>query len=298
MQHKRTATEQSTNSPAVEQSRGDIAQSSGKPTLDMYQFIQTAFDFFNDKLFGGTLSQILINLPRDKKICGYFSYQRWIKDDGETYVHEIALNPDFFHTRPLEFFQTIVHEMVHQRQYEQGTPSKGGYHNSEWASKMESIGLMPSSTGQPGGKKTGYKVSDYPIENSAFSRACIQFARQGFKIPFFDIYGDKPSEFVRQSSDATATQIVSADVMQEIFSEELPVAPDVSDLGEEVVESLLTDNFSDTFSVQTQAAITAYDEKKKRKTTFVCPECDDKAWGKPTLVLVCGKCNVSMETSE
>jgi len=41
---------------------------------------------------------------------------------------------------------------------------------------MESIGLMPSDTGEPGGKRTGQRMSDYPIEGGAFYLQCVVFA--------------------------------------------------------------------------------------------------------------------------
>lgn len=66
--------------------------------------------------------------------------------------------------------QTLVHEMCHLWQSEFGNPSRTGYHNKEWALKMESIGLMPSSTGIKGGRKVGQKMSDYPISNGLFSQ--------------------------------------------------------------------------------------------------------------------------------
>jgi len=35
---------------------------------------------------------------------------------------------------------------------------------------MESLGLVPSSTGAPGGKKTGQKMNDYPLKNGIFEK--------------------------------------------------------------------------------------------------------------------------------
>jgi hypothetical protein len=43
--------------------------------------------------------------------------------------------------------------MAHLWQWEFGSPYKNGYHNTEWAGKMIEIGLMPSDTGLPNGKK-------------------------------------------------------------------------------------------------------------------------------------------------
>lgn len=61
-------------------------------------------------------------------------------------------------------------------------PSRSGYHNKEWATKMESIGLKPSDTGQPGGKRTGQKVSHYIIEGGKFETSVESLLGNGFKL--------------------------------------------------------------------------------------------------------------------
>jgi hypothetical protein len=66
---------------------------------------------------------------------------------------------------------TLVHEMVHLKQEEFGTPGRSGYHNEEWADEMEAIGLMPSHTGKPGGRRTGRQMSHYVIERGPFQQA-------------------------------------------------------------------------------------------------------------------------------
>jgi predicted SprT family Zn-dependent metalloprotease len=73
---------------------------------------------------------------------------------------------------------TIVHEMVHHWQHHLGKPSRSTPHNTEWANKMEAIGLMPSSTGQPGGKRTGHRVADYILPGGAFIKACEGMPRE------------------------------------------------------------------------------------------------------------------------
>jgi len=84
---------------------------------------------------------------------------------------EIALNPEyFFERREGEILQTLVHEMVYLWQEHFGKPGRRGYDNPEWARKMEGIGLMPSSTGKPGGKKSGGKVGDYVIAGGCFEK--------------------------------------------------------------------------------------------------------------------------------
>jgi hypothetical protein len=71
--------------------------------------------------------------------------------------------------RPLvEAMGTLVHEMAHCWQHHDGAPSRRGYHNAEWADKMESIGLMPSDTGDPGGKRTGQRMTHYVVDGGPF----------------------------------------------------------------------------------------------------------------------------------
>ena len=52
---------------------------------------------------------------------------------------------------------TLVHEMTHLQQQHFGKPSRSGYHNKEWGLLMRAVGLIPSSTGEPGGKETGQR---------------------------------------------------------------------------------------------------------------------------------------------
>ena len=81
---------------------------------------------------------------------------------------------------------TFAHEMVHHWQEHFGTPPRNGYHDREWAAKMISIGLMPSSTGKPGGKKTGYHVSDYVIEGGPFALSFARLEATGWRIGWGD----------------------------------------------------------------------------------------------------------------
>jgi hypothetical protein len=73
--------------------------------------------------------------------------------------------------------------MVHQEQDHFGKPSRNGYHNKGWGLLMERVGLMPSSTGKPGGKRTGQKVSHYILADGPFARA---FAARQFDDLYFD----------------------------------------------------------------------------------------------------------------
>jgi predicted SprT family Zn-dependent metalloprotease len=139
------------------------------PTGDQFGAYGQVFDYFNRILFDGHLPRIILNFSRRAKSMGFFAAERWRQ--GAEHTHEISLNPDVLDRPLLESMQTLVHEMVHLWQHEFGRPSRRGYHNSEWAGQMEVIGLMPSTTGKPGGGRTGQKMSDYVIEGGPFDNA-------------------------------------------------------------------------------------------------------------------------------
>ncbi|MDP3008226.1 MAG: SprT-like domain-containing protein [Methylococcales bacterium] len=173
-----------------------------KPTTETYAELTWAYDVFNQSLFDGKLPNCLITLQREKHTCGYFSSGRFANIDGAL-TDEIAINPSYFAVTPIiEIMQTLVHEMVHLWQFHLGTPGRGRYHNKEWADKMESIGLMPSSTGRPGGKKTGDRIADYAIENGLFLMTCKNLLTQSFKLSWYDRYPDARVANSGQSSIA------------------------------------------------------------------------------------------------
>lgn len=140
------------------------------PTPAQFGAYNGMFDYFNDRLFGGTLPAVLLNFSRLNRTYGFFAPERWA-GQGTARAHEISLNPQHLKTRkPEEVASTLVHEMCHLWQHEHGQPSRSGYHNREWADKMLEVGLTPSDTGQPGGKQTGQHMTHYIDPKGAFAR--------------------------------------------------------------------------------------------------------------------------------
>lgn len=153
------------------------------PTSEQFSAFQKQFDHFNRALFGNALPAVLLNFSRKANTYGFFAPDRWKNGDG-TSTHEISLNPAYLAERAAEATSsTIVHEMVHLWQHEHGTPSRRGYHNEQWAAKMRDVGLMPSSTGKPGGDWVGYAVSHYIVEGGAFERA-FQAMSKAYSFPW------------------------------------------------------------------------------------------------------------------
>jgi predicted SprT family Zn-dependent metalloprotease len=140
------------------------------PTQEAYDELNHAYYHFNKELFNSILPGALITIVRSKSSKGYFFQEAF--SDGETTADEIALNPAYLKSRPLDqALSTLVHEMIHLWQFRFAKPGRGRYHNKEWANKMEELGLMPTSTGSPGGRKTGDRVTHYIIEGGAFAAA-------------------------------------------------------------------------------------------------------------------------------
>jgi hypothetical protein len=152
-------------------------------TLKEYQGFQRAYDFFNRELFSGRLPQVLVTLQRHANTRGYFSPERFKGRVEKQTVHELALNPDTFTGRTDEMIlSTLVHEMVHVWQETYGEPSRRGYHNREWAKKMQDVGLQPSSTGGPGGMETGQAMSHYVLPEGRYSVAFAKLAQSGLQL--------------------------------------------------------------------------------------------------------------------
>ena len=85
---------------------------------------------------------------------------------------------------------TLCHEMCHVWQHHHGKQSRTGYHDRQWAGKMREIGLIPSDTGQPGGKSTGQKMSHYVDENGLFLKHCGALIDGGFTIPYIELWAE------------------------------------------------------------------------------------------------------------
>lgn len=178
------------------------------PTQATYGDLNRAYAFFNDKLFGNRLPNCLITLQRHKGAYGYFSPERFGSKAGEI-VDEIALNPAHFGRSARDILGTLVHEMTHLEQQHFGKPSRGGYHNKQWAIYMHAVGLQASDTAAPGGKETGGKVSHYIIEGGPYAVAFAELEAQGFTDLFSDhTRDDEKDKKARKAKNASKTPFI------------------------------------------------------------------------------------------
>jgi hypothetical protein len=151
--------------------------------IEDYAEWSVAYRHFNKWLFGGTLPEVVFTLQRHKLACGYASMDRFTERDGERRLHELAMNPDVFLERSdRDTLSTLVHEQVHIWQFCFGKPGRGRYHNTEWADRMEAAGLMPSHTGEPGGKRTGDRMTHYIVPGGPFDRAADELLATGWVV--------------------------------------------------------------------------------------------------------------------
>lgn len=149
-----------------------------------YITLSAAFDFFNRRLFQSSLPPCLITLQRHAGARGYYSAKRFEgRGDATRFTDEIAFNPAAFEDRTdAQILSTLVHEMVHHWQAHWGKPSRNCYHNLEWAEKMEAVGLLPTDTGEPGGRRVGQRVTHCIMAGRAFDKACTELLAGGVRV--------------------------------------------------------------------------------------------------------------------
>lgn len=228
------------------------------PTQETYTELQTAYNHFNQILFNGELPWCLITLQREKKcIAGYFSAARFMRHDKSRTTDEIAMNPMQFMTMPIiENLKTLAHEMVHQWQYHFGDDkSRQAYHNREWGEKMKSIGLYPSSTGEPDGKESGQKMSEYVIPGGPFEKCAAALMTQDFVLSWGDRGG-----VVGMVGDVAVV-------------EDGPEGP--------------AENRDTRAGAPDQKG-----QKSGVRVKYYCPRCGVNVWGKSELNIICGSCGV------
>ncbi len=149
---------------------------------------------------------------------------------------------------------------------------------------MIAIGLMPSSTGKPGGNTVGQRMLDYVIAGGPFESAVEDIIQQGFELIWFDTISIMPkppstlsSKNVAMSASMTEASSVSSSPLKEI---DLGVDMDAFTAA---IEASLLDN------VPTEN-ITSRPQKPSSKTKYYCSNCFSQVWGKPGLKIVCGEC--------
>lgn len=265
------------------------------PTLQFYSELQQAFNHFNRLLFDNKLPECIITLQRESKTYGYYSVQRFVKQDG-TRIDEIAMNPEYFAIRTIpETLSTLVHEMVHLQQQHFGAPGRGRYHNHEWANWMEYIGLIPSNTGKEGGKRTGDRVSHYILKKGKFDYACQQLMTDEYTLTWMDRF-PPPRSLVaaaHQVNTIIKPTLESADnegqTEQINTSGTIELSENRMLLGEALLGSAI--------AVPDEQTLIPSKVNRSNREKYSCPNCDIQVWGKPDLNIICGDCKLPLKIS-
>lgn len=227
--------------------------------------LQRAYDYFNHHLFAGALdrSRVLLTWTRvHYVVAGLFAPDKWQGEDGRK-VHELAINANVMKRLGLPgVMQTLVHEMHHQRQHDDGTAGRRGYHNAEFCSEMRRTGLMPldAKTGEEIKPGAGaHHVADKVIPGGAFELALRML----------------PSD---------AVPPYETDKL-DVGGGEEPDAPEAAEPGED-----------DGGREDPPEA----PKKEKTRTKYTCPTCGMNVWGKPGLGgrLGCNDCGKDLIEQE
>lgn len=232
-----------------------------------YITLSDCYDRLNAALFGSGLGGCVLTFEDKGQHFGYYRPEGFVARDGAKRKDEICLNPRHFLTNSgdLELLQTLAHEMCHQWQEHCGTPSRSNYHNREWAAKMRLIGLVPSSTGKPGGRETGQTMADYPQEGGIFLAAAGAILKDKELITYYK------REAFRLRASQSVSPGDSSDAESPASLQEAVAAFTVSEGGDGL-------------------AAAKPERPSKMKFKYTCPECQAKAWGKDGLKLICGTC--------
>jgi len=290
------------------------------PTDEVYQALAYLYDYFNRHLFLGALPMCLLTFQRQAKTMGHASKGRWVNGRNED-VDELAINPEYlFGSQLEELCQTMIHEQGHVWQYHFGTPSRKSYHDREWASKMESLGLIPSTTGFPGGHKTGQKMDDYLLAGGPAHVAIEALKASGFDMPWIDKYPARSRIYPPKIYDQNGSK-VAASKLKILGIKTLPSVPAVaanqssSSEAEELSPSVTVQMVGKPNTVITEAAevdvinqsivtyaaestsvfpvkLAAKAPPTRAKYACSCSK-PNLIWGKPGLRIRCEDCNSS-----
>ncbi len=136
---------------------------------------------------------------------------------------------------------------------------------------METIGLMPSSTGKPGGLRTGDHMADYAIEGGKFLQACEQLLTANFRVSWYDRFPDMSQVLTGQNS-------MAMQLSTNVGGGSPPSGAEI------VMQSLVV---SDP-GIQTGS-------NKSNRHKYQC-ECSS-VWGKPGLQICCLSCGQTLASS-
>jgi hypothetical protein len=120
-----------------------------------------SFHFFNQHYCKGELKEPIITMQGDKRkgsTYGWFGKEFWTEyaDNKPVQVNEINLTAEALYRSPNEVLETLIHEMVHLKNSQEGINdcTKTQYHNEAFKKVAESFGLTVERMRGKGWAKT------------------------------------------------------------------------------------------------------------------------------------------------
>lgn len=165
------------------------------PTEELTNVVQRLSDTINHEIIAqhlrnrqgdllGPSPDCIFTLTTSGGYRGFYAKSKWSNHQG-TYLDQIMLNMSAFkHGDIKDIAQTICHELLHAKQYHDGKPGKGNYHNRQFSNWMKCCGLQTSQTGKPGGRDIGVGMSQYINLGGVFDQAIDRLIATGFSLPW------------------------------------------------------------------------------------------------------------------
>lgn len=244
------------------------------PGVEIATELQQAFTHLNAKIFSNKVEPCVVVVSKLRRSYGHFWHSAFARrQDLKNKVHEIGI--DFRrlaaegHKNDIDVLSTIAHEMAHALVFQldkADAAAKGAefrpktYHCATWAAVMNRIGLKPEALdkdGHPTGKETGPNATHEIVKGGPFETVAKELLATGFKFSWSvsDGYYDDNGRAVRVK---------------------------VGKGGKiEVVEG------SDSGTEEGEGEGKAKKKRAGAKAVHVCPHCQSKAWGKPSMVVMC-----------
>jgi hypothetical protein len=147
-----------------------------------------SFSHFNERLFDGELPHPLFTYTRLTCVV-QLRWEYYADRDGRR-AHGLAFNAARLKTlTDEERLSVLVYGMAQMKRYLTLPRPTDGYCDAGLARIMSDVGLIPSSTGEQGGAKTGYRMG-YIIEpGGPFDAACRDLLATGFTIKYIEKAG-------------------------------------------------------------------------------------------------------------
>ena len=126
----------------------------------------------------------ILTIQSSGRCKGFAAKSVWSDNCGK-YLDQITLVFDAHaHGDVKDLSATLAHEKMHAKQFHDGKPGTGNYHNRQFADWMKSIGIQTSKTGRPGGAEIGTGMSQYIVEHGPFDQIMDELIAEGFFFPW------------------------------------------------------------------------------------------------------------------